>query len=109
MPLVNVLIALVELESEQLLVDLEGPVDHSLSRKVLLQGLLVHRVLGLLDHVGVVAHVPEVQVAVDFVVKLFALEQKRTKFIYRKCKFKRDLNWNFSLKKYFEAHTIKIV
>ena len=74
MPLVNVLIALVELESEQLLVDLEGPVDHSLSRKVLLQGLLVHRVLGLLDHVGVVAHVPEVQIVVEFVVKLFALE-----------------------------------
>jgi len=45
--------------------------------KVLLKKLLVHRVLGLLDEVRVVAHVPEVQLTVKGIPVFLALLNKQ--------------------------------
>ena len=54
MPLVRILVALGELEPEQVLIDLEKSLGDFLQREKVPQGLLVHRVLLLLNHSGIV-------------------------------------------------------
>ena len=74
MPLVDVLLALDELETEESLVDFERSVNDGFGREIFLQSLLVDRVLGLLDHGVVVAHVPKVKLPVEVVAVLLALK-----------------------------------
>ncbi len=68
MPNVSVLDFL-EGESEQLLIDLEEAILDFVQRKVFLKLLLVDRILFLFNHVAKVAHVPEIQLAIELITE----------------------------------------